>query len=69
LEAKTDKERTEAGARYDQIKDRLMEDRNAFIAKTISSTLKDGETGLLFIGASYNVIPMIAKDIDVKSLD
>jgi hypothetical protein len=69
LEAKTDNERTEAGARYDQVKDRLMEDRDAFIAQTISSTLKDGETGLLFIGASHNVIPKIAKDIDVNSLD
>jgi hypothetical protein len=69
LEAKTDKEKTEAAAGYDQVKDRLMEDRDAFIAQTISSTLKDGETGLLFIGASHNVIPKRAKDIDVKSLD
>ena len=69
LEAKTDQERTEAGARYDQVKDRLMEDRDAFIAQNISSTLQDGETGLLFIGASHNVIPKIEKDIDVKSLD
>lgn len=69
LEAKTDQERTEAATRYDQVKDRLMEDRDTFIAQTISSTLKDGETGLLFIGASHNVIPKIAKDIEVKSLD
>jgi len=69
LEAKTDKEKTEAGAGYDQVKDRLMENRDAFIAKTISSTLKDGETGLLFIGASHNVIPKIAKDIEIKILD
>lgn len=69
LEAKTDRERTEAGARYDQVKDRLIEDRDAFIAKTISTTLKDGETGLLFIGASHNVVSKIAKDIEVKSLD
>ena len=69
LEAKTDKERTGAVVGYDQVKDRLMEDRDAFIAQTISSTLKDGETGLLFIGASHNVIPKIAKDIEVKCLD
>jgi len=69
LEAKTDQERTEAGARYDLVKDRLMKDRDAFIAQTISTTLKDGETGLLFIGASHDVIPKIAKDIEVKSLD
>ena len=69
LEAKTDQERTKARARYDLVKDRLMEDRDAFIGQTISSTLKEGETGLLFIGASHNVIPKIAKDIEVKSLD
>jgi hypothetical protein len=69
LEAKTDQERTDAGARYGLVKDRLMEDRDAFIGQTISSTLKDGETGLLFIGASHNVIPKISKDIEVKSLD
>jgi hypothetical protein len=69
LEAKTDLERTNAGAMYDRVKDRLMEDRDAFIAQAIGTTLKDGETGLLFIGASHNVIPKIAKDIDVKSLD
>jgi hypothetical protein len=69
LEAKTDHERAEAAAMYDQVKDHLMEDRDSFIAQTISSTLKDGETGLLFIGASHNVIPKIAKDIEVKSLD
>jgi hypothetical protein len=69
LEAKTDQDRADAGARYDQVKDQLIEDRDAFIAQSIGSTLKDDETGLLFIGASHNVIPKIAKDIEVKSLD
>ena len=31
--------------------------------------LKEGETGLLFIGASHNVLPKIAGDIEVKCLD
>ena len=69
FEAKTDQERAEAATRYNQVKDRLMEDRDAFIAQNISSSLKESETGLLFIGASHNVIPKIAKDIEVKSLD
>jgi hypothetical protein len=69
LEAKTDQERTEAAIRYDIVKDGLMEDRDSFIAQNISSTLKESETGLLFIGASHNVIPKIAKDIEVKKLD
>lgn len=69
LGAKTEKDRADAAASYDQAKDRLMEDRDAFIAGSISSTLKDGETGLLFIGASHNVVPKVAKDIEVLCLD
>ncbi len=69
LEAKTGAERAEALKRYDQAKDKLMEDRDAFIAQSINSTLMNGETGLLFIGASHNVVPKIAKNIDVKCLD
>lgn len=69
IDARTAEDRAVAKARYDQIKDRLMEDRDAFIAKSINSTLKDGETGLLFIGASHNVLPKISEDIGVKCLD
>jgi hypothetical protein len=69
LEAKTEDERTKAATEYDRAKYRLMEDRDAFIAQAIGSTLKDGETGLLFIGASHNVVPKLAKDIEVRSLD
>ena len=69
LEAKTDTDRADATSRYDQVKDKLMEDRDAFIAHAISSTLKDGETGLLFIGASHNVILKVTKDIEIKILD
>jgi len=69
IEAKTDVERAEAVSKYDKIKDKLLEDRDSFIARSISSTLKDDEIGILFIGASHNILPRIAKDIDVKCLD
>lgn len=69
LEAKTDEEKKAAESRYIQVKDRLLEDRDVFIARSIDSTLKDGETGILFIGASHNVLPKLSKDIDVKLLD
>ncbi|MFB3765593.1 MAG: hypothetical protein ACE14P_10165 [Methanotrichaceae archaeon] len=69
IEAKTDAERAEAASRYDKIKDKLLEDRDSFIARSISSTLKDDETGILFIGASHNILPKLAKDIDVKCLN
>jgi hypothetical protein len=69
LEAKTDEERREAEERYNQVKDKLLEERDLFIARSIDASLKEGETGLLFIGASHNVLPKIAGDIEVKCLD
>jgi hypothetical protein len=69
LEAKTDEERLAAQERYNQVKDKLLEDRDLFIARAIDSSLKEGETGLLFIGASHSVLPKIAGDIEVKCLD
>ncbi len=69
LEAKTDEERREAEARYNLVKDHLLEERDSFIARSIDATLKDGETGLLFIGASHHVLAKIAQDIEVKCLD
>jgi hypothetical protein len=69
LEAKTEDERRSAEARYYQVKDRLLEERDLFIARSIDSTLQEGETGLLFIGASHNVLPKIPKEIKVKCLD
>ena len=69
LEAKTDEERRGAEERYNQVKDNLLEERDLFIARAIDASLKDGETGLLFIGASHSVLPKIAGDIEVKCLD
>jgi len=69
LESKTGEEKRAAEARYNQVKDELLEKRDAFIARSIDSTLKEGETGLLFIGASHNVLPKISKDIEVRLLD
>ena len=69
LEAKTDEERRTAEERYNQVKDKLLEERDLFIARAIDASLKEGETGLLFIGASHNVLPKIAGDIEVKCLD
>ena len=69
LEAKTDIERRAAEAQYDRVKDDLLLKRDEFIARAIDGTLKDGETGLLFIGASHNVLSRIAADIEVRCLD
>jgi hypothetical protein len=69
ITAKTPEEKADAARRYDKIKDELMHERDAYIAKAIDISLKDDGTGVLFIGAVHNVIPRLAKDIEVKSLD
>ncbi|MDW7731390.1 MAG: hypothetical protein SCH66_03050 [Methanolobus sp.] len=69
ITAGTPEEKEGAARRYDQVKDKLLQERDAHIAKAIDLSLKDGETGLLFIGAFHDVIPGLAKDIEVKSLD
>ncbi len=49
-------------------RDRLMEERDKFIAMTINETLKEGETGVLFIGAYHDVFPHLDKDIAIKEV-
>jgi hypothetical protein len=69
LEAGSEAERRAAEERYDQVKDKLLEERDRFIARAIDASLPDGETGLLFIGAAHDVQSKLAGDIDVKCLD
>lgn len=54
------------GCQFD--KDDLLERRDRYIAQTIGRTLNVDETGLLFIGAFHNVIPMLADDISVHEV-
>ncbi len=69
ITSKTPEDRTDAECRYDQVKEELIRERDDYIAKAIDISLKDDETGVLFIGAFHNVIPRLAKDIEVKNLD
>jgi hypothetical protein len=43
----------------------LLEDRDNFIAGTIESTLQEGDTGVLFIGAYHEVLSKLPADIRV----
>ncbi len=61
-------ERTTAYIGYRFHKDRLMEKRDKFIATTINETLKEEETGVLFIGAFHDVIPHLANEIVVEEV-
>ena len=61
-------ERTTAYIGYRLHKDSLMEKRDKFIATTINETLKEEETGVLFIGAYHDVFPHLVKDVEVKEV-
>ncbi len=43
----------------------MLEDRDNFIARTIESTLKEGDTGVLFIGAYHEILSKLTADIQV----
>lgn len=45
---------------------RLTEQRDEFIAATINATLREGELGVLFLGAYHNVVARLARDIRVQ---
>ena len=49
-------------------RDRLTEERDSFVARTINETLKDGETAILFMGAYHSVLPRLARDIVVEQV-
>jgi hypothetical protein len=68
-DATTEEERAEAESRYEQMKEKLLWDRDEFIARTIGTTLKDGETGILFIGAAHDVQSKLPEDVKVRGLD
>jgi hypothetical protein len=46
----------------------LLARRDAYIAGRVNSTLREGESGVLFIGAVHDVIPHLATDIDVQQV-
>jgi hypothetical protein len=64
----TPEEREKAKKRYEIREKTLLQDRDEYIASRINSTLMDGETGILFIGAEHKVIPWLSSDIEVIDL-
>ena len=45
--------------------ERLLEQRDEYIAGAINATLQEHERGVLFLGAHHNVAPSLARDIRV----
>jgi len=52
--------------KYKLVKNRLLNKRDKFIAKSIKETLKDNEIGILFIGAYHNIKKRLPKEIQIK---
>ena len=49
-------------------RDRLMTDRDIYIARRIDETLQEGEVGILFIGAMHQVYERLPQHIEVTYL-
>lgn len=68
LQAKTEEEVEGAREEYLQKSQTLLQKRDEFIAARIDSTLKDGDTGILFIGAMHEVEKSLPDDIQIVRL-
>jgi hypothetical protein len=66
--SKSLKEREVAALRYRLAQSRLLRQRDSYIAQRINTTLREEETGILFIGANHDIIPRLAKDISVAQV-
>jgi hypothetical protein len=62
------KEREVWALRYKRARDHLLTQRDDFIVKRIEETLKDGETGILFIGVHHNILSKLPSDIQVTQV-
>jgi hypothetical protein len=67
-EARGEAARRRARAAYARDSPRLLQERDAFIARRIDATLKDGEVGILLLGLLHQVDRLLAPDIAVEYL-
>jgi len=61
-------EKTIASNKYKLRKNQLTKERDKFIAKTIDETLKEDETGALFMGSYHDILRYLPKDITVTQV-
>jgi len=54
--------------KYERQKQVLTQRRDEYVADGINRTLKEGETGVLFMGAYHNILPLLDHDIDVTAI-
>jgi len=68
IRAKTTAEKLFGLIIYKLTKKTLLKQRDEYIAQRIDQTLKEGETGILFIGAYHHVRPRLPRDIKIKEI-
>ena len=54
--------------RYRWRKDKLLKARDTYISKRIDESLGEGDRGVCFLGAYHQILPKLAKDIEVIAL-
>lgn len=69
ITAKTSAEEECAAMEYEKRKDDILRKRDRYIARNIDKTLKEGEIGILFIGASHNVENELPSSIRIDHLE
>jgi len=67
-QAKTTTQKLIAYLKYRLAKNRLLKKRDNYIAKRIDETLTDGEKSILFMGAYHDIIPKLAKEIQITEI-
>jgi len=65
VSAKTAIEREKLAERYKKKLYELTNERDGYIAGRIKETLSEGTLGILFIGATHNIVPYLSPEIDV----
>lgn len=54
--------------KYIILKNKILKERDIFIANRINETLKKEEKGILFMGAYHNILDKLSKDIEIVEL-
>ena len=69
VQTDSEEKKTKALKEYEKAKDNLIKERDSFIANKINQTLKENETGILFIGAHHQIKDKLVEDIKAKDLN
>ena len=64
--ASADLDKPEVKRRYQRLAKSILQKRDSYIAQRIDKTLREGETGLLFIGITHRVNEKLPKDIEIE---